>query len=102
MDRSLFSTPLGQLRIIGFLEGISYLVLLCIAMPLKYMMGMPLAVQITGSFHGLLFVLYGIWVLRVTVLHKWSFGKMLLAGIASLVPFGTFWADWKLFRSPGP
>ncbi len=96
--KELLKTSLGHLRIIGFTEGISYLLLLGIAMPLKYMYNMPGAVRVTGMIHGLLFVLYVVYVIKVTVALRWSFGKMVLALIASLIPFGTFWADVKLFR----
>ncbi len=94
----LAKTQLGCLRIIGFAEGVSFLFLLGIAMPLKYLMGMPETVRVTGMVHGLLFVLYVLLVIGVKFGRDWSFGKMLLALLASLVPFGTFWADVKLFR----
>lgn len=89
---------LGQLRLVGFIEGISYLVLLFIAMPLKYMADMPMAVKIVGGLHGFLFVAFIVYILLVGTSHKWSMGKMFLAFLASIVPFGTFWADIKLFR----
>ena len=54
------NTSVGRLRLAGITEGISFLVLLFIAMPLKYWAGMPLAVKYTGWAHGVLFVLYGI------------------------------------------
>jgi integral membrane protein len=94
----LVRTQLGRLRIIGFAEGISYLVLLGIAMPLKYIYQMPQMVRVTGMIHGLLFVLYVLFVVIVAVQFRWSIWKTTLAFIASLVPFGTFWADVKLFR----
>lgn len=94
----LLKDTLGRLRIIGFLEGISFLVLLFIAMPLKYMAGQPMAVKITGMAHGLLFVLYILYVIMAKVEYNWSIKKTVLALLASLVPFGTFWADVKLFR----
>jgi integral membrane protein len=94
----LAKTQLGRLRIIGFAEGVSFLILLGIAMPLKYLMGMPESVRVTGMVHGLLFVLYVLLVIQVKLERDWSFRKMLLALLASLIPFGTFWADVKLFR----
>lgn len=94
----LVKTQLGRLRIIGFAEGVSFLVLLGIAMPLKYMLGLPETVRVVGMIHGLLFVLYVLLVVQVKIEYGWSFRKMLLALLASLVPFGTFWADAKLFR----
>lgn len=95
---SLLSTSLGRLRVVGFLEGISFLVLLGIAMPLKYLAGQPEAVRLVGMAHGVLFVLYVLLVIQAGIGHSWSWRKMLLALVVSVVPFGTFWADKKLFR----
>jgi integral membrane protein len=97
----LFKTHIGRLRIIGFAEGMSYLILLGIAMPLKYLYQLPQTVRITGMIHGLLFVLYVLYVMIVAVAYRWTFRKALLAFLASLVPFGTFWADVRLFRPYG-
>ena len=90
------NSPLSRLRIIGFLEGISYLVLLGVAMPLKYLAGLPIAVKYTGWLHGLLFVMFGAALINVWVARKWSFPKVLIAFIASLLPFGTFVLDRQL------
>ncbi|WP_045689790.1 DUF3817 domain-containing protein [Hymenobacter sp. AT01-02] len=95
----LLRTTLGRLRAVGFLEGISFLVLLGIAMPLKYLAGEPAAVRIVGMAHGVLFVLYLLLVLQASLEHSWSWRKALLALVVSVVPFGTFWADKKLFRA---
>ncbi|PIZ06237.1 MAG: hypothetical protein COY57_03080 [Flavobacteriales bacterium CG_4_10_14_0_8_um_filter_32_5] len=86
------------LRIIAFLEGISYLVLLCIAMPLKYFYNQPQAVKTVGMAHGVLFVLYVVLLLFVHVELKWKLTTTFWAFIASLIPFGTFYADVKWFR----
>jgi len=82
--------PLRRLRIIGFLEGISFLILLGIAMPLKYYAGMPLAVKVTGWAHGLLFILYIYAVIQAYFEYGWSIKKALIALAASLFPFGPF------------
>lgn len=89
---------MGHLRIVGFIEGMSFLFLLGIAMPMKYMAGQPELVRITGMIHGVLFLLYVAYVIVVKFGYKWSIGKTSLALLASLVPFGTFYADAKLFR----
>ncbi|HEV7349981.1 DUF3817 domain-containing protein [Telluribacter sp.] len=94
----LIKTSLGRLRVVGFLEGVSYLVLLGIAMPLKYMAGMPEAVRVTGMAHGILFVMYVLLVAQVAYELGWSWKKITLALVASLLPFGTFYADIKWFR----
>ena len=90
---------LKTLRLIGLLEGISYLVLLGIAMPLKYYMDKPEMVKSVGMAHGVLFVLYVLFLLIVHIQYKWSILKTIGAFIASLVPFGTFYADKKWFRT---
>jgi integral membrane protein len=81
----------------AFAEGISFLVLLFIAMPLKYLADMPVPVKIVGSLHGALFVAYMILALKVMLQYKKSIGWLLKAFIVSLIPFGTFIMDkeWK-------
>ncbi len=97
MIKELSKTVLGRLRIVAFMEGCSYL-LLGFTMVLKYKFSMPLPNYIVGSAHGFLFVLYIILLLQVAFLHRWNLLKMFFAFVASLVPFGTFYADKKLFR----
>lgn len=87
---------LQQLRIIGLIEGISYLVLLFISMPLKYFANFPEAVKVNGWIHGVLFVLLGLAVINVWIKQRWPFKRAFIAGIASLLPFGTFWFDKSL------
>jgi integral membrane protein len=89
----------SYLRITGIAEGISFLVLLGIAMPLKYLAGIPELVKFTGWAHGLLLIVYVfciIWA-RETVGLSWK--HSIFAFVASLFPFGTFYADKKLFRN---
>lgn len=92
----MLRTPIGRLRVIGFLEGISYLVLLGIAMPLKYLAGMPMAVKMFGWAHGVLFVAFCAALLQVFLVHRWSLFKAGIAFVASLLPFGTFVLDRRL------
>jgi len=85
-------------RKVAFVEGMSYLILLFVAMPLKYVWDMPLAVRIVGMIHGILFILY-IWILiRVWTERNWTFGRATIGAIASLVPFGTMMFDPSLKR----
>ena len=95
---ALLSTSLGRLRVVGIAEGISFLALLGIAMPLKYMAGMPMAVRIVGSLHGALFVLYAMVLLIAWLDRGWSFGKAVALFFASVVPFGPFIAERSLAR----
>ena len=98
MISNLLQTTLGRLRIIAFLEGISFLALLGIAMPLKYMASYSGPVRVVGMIHGILFIGYVIFLALTYFEHRWSFWKTALAFVASLVPFGTFYADRKWFR----
>lgn len=75
---------------IGFAEAISYLLLLGVAMPLKYMFDMPIWVKYVGWIHGVLFIAYVVWLLLAAYEQKWGMGKILLGFIASLLPFGPF------------
>ncbi|MET4080205.1 integral membrane protein [Pedobacter sp. UYP30] len=83
-------------RKVAVAEGISYLLLLFVAMPLKYFAGMPLAVKYTGWAHGLLFVLYAALLVMAWQEQKWKFGKAVLIFLASLLPFMPFVVDKKL------
>jgi len=98
MNKSFFTTPLGLLRTVGFLEGLSYIVLLGIAMPLKYYANKPEAVKHVGMVHGVLFVLFIFLISYNAIKYKWSLTKVFWSLISSLIPFGTFYADIKLFR----
>ncbi|MDD9936989.1 MAG: DUF3817 domain-containing protein [Myxococcales bacterium] len=87
---------LGILRWVGFLEGASFLVLLGIAMPLKYAMGMPIGVKVVGPIHGVLFMVY-VAMAAHAVSDGWlSKGQGLKMAIASLLPFGPFVVDREL------
>lgn len=92
-----FSSTLGALRVLAILEGTSYL-LLGITMPLKYWYEMPTPNKIVGMAHGLLFVLYCIMVFLVNQEKKWNISTNFWAYAASLIPFGTFVADAKIFK----
>jgi integral membrane protein len=83
-------------RWVGITEGLSYLILLLVAMPLKYAMGQPLMVSIVGGIHGGLFVAYLLLAAVATWYYKWNVGMFVQAFVASLVPIGTFWFDRKL------
>lgn len=84
-------------RKIALMEGISFLVLLFIAMPLKYLANLPLAVTIVGGLHGVLFIafLYLAWEVRSD--YKKDFIWLVKAFLASILPFGTILMDkqWK-------
>ncbi|MBK5279665.1 MAG: DUF3817 domain-containing protein [Bacteroidia bacterium] len=85
------------LRLTGITEGISFLVLLLIAMPLKYYFGWPLAVKVVGWLHGILFIAYIAAVLLAIKAMQWNWFSVGVALAASLIPIGTFVLDasWK-------
>lgn len=87
---------LRRFRWIAWLEGVSFLILLGIAMPLKYLADLPLAVRVVGMAHGVLFVAYAVLVLLLLVRRHWSLGRAAEAMGLSLVPFGTFMLDRSL------
>ncbi|MBN8703759.1 MAG: DUF3817 domain-containing protein [Bacteroidetes bacterium] len=89
-------SALYRFRITAFTEGISYLILLFIAMPLKYIFAMPGLVKIVGMIHGILFVAFVVTLIDVTMQNKWKANKAIFAFILSLIPFGTFYLDKKL------
>ena len=91
-----FDSPAAHLRSVALLEGLSYVILLFIAMPLKYMGDMPLAVRIVGSAHGARFVWLGSLVLAGLTRRGRPFGWAAWIMLASLVPFGTFVIDRRL------
>ena len=106
-----FDTPPARLRAVAFCEGLSYLVLLFVAMPLKYLAHEPLAVRIVGSLHGFLFVALSLLILSGMRTRGRSFAWGLRIGVASILPLGTFFLDgqlraedeaWRAAHRPGP
>ena len=93
---------LNRFRYVALAEGISYLFLLFIAMPLKYMAKIPEFVKYGGWAHGLLFVIYIMLLLQVWVKYKWSFWKVTLIFLASLIPFAAFYVEMRLKKEAGP
>jgi integral membrane protein len=84
------------LRIVGFIEGLSFLLLLFIAMPMKYVWGNPVLVKYVGMGHGILVIAFLLLLLMVCEREKWSL-NMYIAGLAAaILPFGTFVYDRKL------
>ena len=92
------TTSVGRMRVISVLEGLSYLLLLGVAMPLKYLAGVHELVSVIGMIHGLLFVVYAFAALNLWLELRWSPLWFLGAMFASIVPFGTFLIDARLRR----
>ena len=89
---------LRALHAIGLAEGSSFLVLLLIAMPLKYLANQPEAVRIVGAIHGGLFLLYVGAILLAALLSRWKWTRVLLGLISSVVPLGPFFFDATVKR----
>jgi len=83
----------------GRIEGVSLLVLLGIAMPLKYLVGQPLAVTVVGSVHGALWVIYMVMLGRMWMSGTWTFGTVAVATVASVLPFGPWWFERRVSGS---
>jgi len=87
-----------SLRLLGNIEGISYLLLLGIAMPMKYFFGFPMAVKIVGMAHGVLFIAYCLLLALQMKANKWNLLFGIYLFVATLIPFGTFVKDRKLAK----
>jgi len=85
-------------RIVAFLEGASYILLLFIAVPLKYWGGDEQYVKLLGMPHGLLFVAYLVFTCLLKDTENWNFKDFWIVIIASILPFGVFYIDWKYLK----
>lgn len=85
-------------RITAFLEGISYLLLLFVAVPIKYPNGDPQYVKLLGMPHGLLFVAYIVLAIWLKPDFKWSKKDFIIVLLASVIPFGTFYVEKKFLK----
>jgi integral membrane protein len=98
--KSLFITKIGRLRLFGYLEGLSLLVLVFIAVPLKHVYNSPVLSSILGPVHGAIFLVFILNVIGVGIEQGWTFKtttwKIVLA---CFVPFGTFYMDHILFKN---
>jgi len=87
---------LSRLRITSLTEAVSYLLLMAVAMPLKYIWGMPLAVQVIGMIHGVLFLMLLWFIVRANYETPWPRSRLWLLAFASLVPLMPFFLDRKV------
>lgn len=86
-------------KIIATLEGISLLLLFLVAMPMKYILGNDVLIRPIGMAHGLLFVGYIILAFLLKEQQNWPVKKFIIVALASVVPFGTFYIEWKYFKT---
>ena len=97
VSRFSLTETTGRLRLLSWVEGISFILLLGITMPLKYGLHIPEPNKVMGLLHGLLFVGYMLALLQATIENRWGFGVFVKGFVASIIPFGTFWAERRLF-----
>lgn len=89
----------SRFNAVAFLEGVSYIVLMGFAMPMKYIWGDPQYVKWTGWAHGVLFVLYFVSLAECALRARWRGPDLFWGSVASLVPFGTFvFVAWRTKR----
>lgn len=86
-------------RVVALLEGISYILLLFIATPIKYLSGDPQYVKMLGMPHGILFIAYIALAIMLKNDFKWNTKELLIVLIASIIPFGTFYIDRKYLKA---
>ena len=89
------------LRVLGLVEGLSFLMLLFIAMPLKYVWGNPILVKYVGMGHGILVIAFVLLLFVVCERKKWSLTMFVTGLVAAILPFGTFIYDRKLKKMHG-
>ena len=86
-------------RVIAFLEGVSYILLLFIATPIKYFGDDPQYVKMLGMPHGLLFIAYIVIAVVISKDMKWSTRTLWIVLVAAVIPFGTFYIDRKYLKN---
>ena len=94
----MLGNVIGRLRLAGIVEGISFIGLLGVAMPLKYVWDRPQAVSIVGMAHGLLFLLYGLALVLAWQETRWPLKRAAIVFFAAIIPFGPFILDPSLRR----
>ncbi len=92
----MITNSVKKFSLINTIEGWSYLILLFIAMPMKYIFEIPIAVKIAGMAHGVLFIIFCILLAIAWQDTKWNFKENIIFFIASLIPFGTFFTKKRI------
>ena len=85
-------------RIIAFLEGVSYILLMTVGLYFKYQLGDPTYVKLLGMPHGILFVIYILFAFLIKENENWGIKDLGIVLLASIIPFGTFYVDWKYLK----
>ncbi|WP_186578155.1 DUF3817 domain-containing protein [Aquibacillus kalidii] len=95
----MFSSSINLFRFSGLIEGSSLIILLFIAMPLKYMANSPEAVTIVGSIHGALFCIYLLMIAYTTITIRWAWKWPVMSVLVAFIPFGNFLLDYYIRKS---
>ena len=93
----MLKSKVGRLRVLSLIEGLSLVLLVFFAVPMKYMFDSPMFVRYIGMAHGVLFLSLGALTLMVGIELGWKFKRMAMIMVASVIPFGCFYVDKKLF-----
>lgn len=93
-----YQSPIGKMRVVGFFEGLSFVALMGIGMPMKYMLAEPLVVRITGPLHGVLFLWLCMVIAQAVFEKGWPVKNGAIVFLAALFPFGPFLIDSWLKR----
>ncbi len=97
--KNYLNSNIGRLRVLGYLEGCSLLLLMFVAVPVKYILKEPVLVKFIGQAHGIFFILFVVNTLKVAVEQKWNFKTTTWKVIiACFFPFGTFYIDKKILK----
>ncbi|WP_323807963.1 DUF3817 domain-containing protein [Halarcobacter mediterraneus] len=94
--KNMLNSALGRFRVISAIEGLSFLVLVLIAMPIKYIGGDPQPVKIIGMAHGVLFIIFMLSLFEAKIRHEWENSLTLQLFILSLIPFGAIFIEKKV------
>ncbi|NQY22950.1 MAG: DUF3817 domain-containing protein [Campylobacteraceae bacterium] len=92
----MLKLAINRFRLISYIEGISYLILLFIAMPIKYILDNPYFVKIVGMSHGVLFIIFVIFLLETMRKNSWTLRFALETFVLSLIPFGSFLIEKRI------
>ncbi|WP_053217485.1 DUF3817 domain-containing protein [Virgibacillus senegalensis] len=95
----MLNSPIRLFRIFGMIEGTSLVVLLFIAMPLKYIAGFPEVVTLIGSLHGFFFIVYLLVIAYTTLKIRWAFRWLFGSVLVAFIPFGNYVLDYRLQKS---
>ena len=88
----------GRLRVVSMIEGLSLMLLVFVAVPIKYVLTAPMLVKIFGPIHGGLFLLFIFMTIAAGVEHQWKFRRIAGLILSSIIPFGCLYAEKKIFE----